>query len=72
MYQKFKKDTIVWVNGKGKEEPSKTYKYRYGRVTEKDSFFNDYKIQFRDGTTDWIDEKYLIYSKKYNERSKPK
>ena len=56
----------------GKEDPIKTYKYRYGEVIEKDAFFLDFKIQFRDGTTDWIDKENLIISKKYNERSKQK
>lgn len=72
MYSKFKRGTIVLVNGEGKEEPLKLYKKRYGKVIDKDAFFLDYQVQFKDGTTDWLDAKCLIHSEKYNERSKSK
>lgn len=68
MYQKFKKGTVVVVKGMGKEDPIRRYKYRYGKVVERDDFFHDYKIRFKDGTTDWIDEKYLRHAKKENRR----
>ena len=72
MFSKFKKGVMVLVVGKGKIEPIKTYKYRYGKVIQRDDFFKDYEIKFKDGTTDWLDEQYLRYSKKYSERSNHK
>ena len=68
MYQKFKIGATVQVVGMGKEEPIRLYKYRFGRVLERDSFYLDYKIQFKNGSTDWFDAKCLRHPKRLKRR----
>lgn len=58
MHNKFKKGTIVVVNGVGKCN-DKRYYNMIGIVIERDPFFKDYHILFEDGSKDWLDDKFL-------------
>jgi hypothetical protein len=63
MFNKFKNNEIVIVNGFGKERGT-YYKNRIAKIICRDPFFLDYNIKFIDGTEDWINGKYL---KKFEE-----
>lgn len=54
----FKKGHTVIVYGIGKENGT-IYKNKSAIILERDVFFNDYHVQFKDGTQDWILPKYL-------------
>ncbi len=58
MFNKFKNNEIVIVNGIGKCD-STYYKSRIGKVICRDPYYLDYNILFDDGTEDWLDGKYL-------------
>lgn len=55
MFNRFKNEEIVIVNGYGKNDNPKYYN-RIGKIICRDSFYKDYNIIFEDGTTDWFDE----------------
>ena len=65
MFNKFKIGNKVFVNGIGKND-GKVYENVSAIVIEHDSYFKDYRVQFKDGTTDWISPQYLRkpYSRK--------
>ena len=65
MFNKFKIGQFVLVTGIGKCEDKKYYNQK-AKVIEKDDYFLDYKVEFSNGTTDWLDEKYLRKPRKYN------
>ena len=58
MFNKFKINEIVIVNGSGKMNDER-YNNRIAIVICRDPFYLDYNIRFEDGSEDWIDEKYL-------------
>lgn len=69
MHNKFKMGQFVHVRGIGKVD-EKFYDNVVGKVIERDDFFLDYQIEFSNGTTDWVDEKYLKAIRKYRKRRK--
>ena len=58
MFNKFKNNQLVIVNGFGKENGT-FYKNKLAKVICRDPFFLDYNIKFADGTEDWINGVYL-------------
>ena len=58
MFNKFKKNNKVIVYGYGKTA-GKFYKIKTAFIIEKDSYYLDYLVKFKDGTEDWMEEKYL-------------
>ena len=58
MYSKFKKKDKVIVYGLGENE-GKFYKNVPGIVVERDPYFKDFHIRFKDGTDDWFAEESL-------------
>ncbi len=67
MFNKFKIGQSVYVQGYGKND-NKYYSRTNGKVIEKDIFFRDYLIEFKDGTNDWFDEEYLTPIRNYKKR----
>ena len=67
MFNKFKIGQLVYVRGIGKWN-GKKYKHVIGKVIARDDFFLDYEIQFKDGTTDWLDEEYLEAKRNYKKK----
>lgn len=55
MFNKFKNEQIVIVNGKGKCN-GYIYINRIGIIICRDPYYLDYNIKFEDGTEDWLDE----------------
>lgn len=58
MFNKFKKNHKVIVYGYG-EIAGKFYKNKPAFIIERDPFYGDYLVRFKDGTEDWLEEKYL-------------
>ena len=56
MFNKFKKNNKVIVYGYGKTA-GKFYKNKPAFIIEKDSYYLDYLVKFKDGTEDWMEEK---------------
>lgn len=54
MFNKYKNNTVVIVNGIGKCE-SKKYKNMIGIVVCRDPYFKDYNVEFLDGSDDWFE-----------------
>lgn len=69
MRNKFKRGQLVSIKGIGKCNGTQ-YKNVIGKVIGKDDFFLDYEIQFKNGSTDWFDEKYLRAKRKYTKKEK--
>lgn len=64
MYMKFKRGQTVIVNGIGKCD-DKVYKNEIAKVIERDCYFKDFHVRFKDKSTDWLLSKYLsTYTKK--------
>ena len=65
MFNEFKKGSKVIVYGIGLKN-GKFYKNIPGIIVEKDPYFLDYLVKFKNGKEDWISPKYLRkpYSKK--------
>lgn len=61
----FKNGTKVMVYGFG-EEDGKFYKNIPAIILERDSYFKDYHVRFKNGTEDWVLPKYIykLYSRK--------
>lgn len=53
MYSKFKKNQKVIVYGLGENE-GKFYNNVPGIIIERDPYFKDYHVKFRNGTEDWL------------------
>lgn len=58
MHNKFKNGSKVFVYGPGQNN-GKYYYNELAVVIERDSYFKDYHLKFRDGTEDWVLPKYL-------------
>ncbi|MBO6232942.1 MAG: hypothetical protein J6I85_07015 [Clostridia bacterium] len=58
MFNKFKNNERVIVNGYGKND-GKLYKNVVGTVIWRDPFYLDYNIRFDDGTEDWLSPRAL-------------
>ena len=58
MRNRFKNKDKVFVYGPG-ENAGKFYKKQPAYIIERDSYYLDYLVKFKDGTEDWIEEKYL-------------
>lgn len=58
MFYKFKKGHKVIVHGPG-EEKGKFYKNVPAIVIERDPYYLDYHVKFKNGKEDWILPKYL-------------
>lgn len=59
MFSKFKNgEKVVIVKGIGKEN-GKFYYEEKGKVINRDPYYKDYNILFKDGKSDWFDEIYI-------------
>ena len=69
MFNEFKKGSKVIVNGTGQND-GKIYKNVPAKIIERDPYYLDYHVQFKDGTEDWILPKDLRkpYSRKGKRR----
>lgn len=69
MFNEFKNGSRVIVNGTG-QNSGKFYKNVPAKVIERDPYYLDYLVQFKDGTEDWIFPEDLRkpYSKKRKRR----
>lgn len=65
MFNKFKNGEKVIIYGIGKND-GKFYENLPAKIIERDSYYHDYHVQFKDGTDDWILPKYVkkLYSRK--------
>lgn len=70
MYSKFKKNHKVFVYGPG-QNAGKFYKNIPAIIIERDPYYGDYLVKFKDNTEDWIKPKYLRkpYERKNRKRS---
>lgn len=57
MFNRFKKKSKVMVYGPSKA--GRFYRNEVAIILERDSFFKDYHIKFKNGTDDWIDADFL-------------
>ncbi|MBQ3413865.1 MAG: hypothetical protein IJH39_00625 [Clostridia bacterium] len=58
MKNEFKYGERVIVYGIGKKD-GKFYKDKPGKVIERDIYYKDYCVKFRDETEDWFEQDYL-------------
>ena len=58
MFSKFKKGNKVFVSGVGQNN-GKIYKNVAAKIIERDPYYKDYLVEFKDGTEDWVLPKYL-------------
>ena len=58
MFNKFKNNHKVIVCGPGQTD-GKFYKDVPAIIIERDPYYKDYHVKFKDGTEDWILPKYL-------------
>lgn len=58
MFSKFKIGRKVRVKGFGKND-GKYYCQDIGVIVEKDYYFKDYRIKFKNNAEDWLDEECL-------------
>lgn len=58
MRNRFKNNDKVFVYGYG-ENDGKFYRNIPAIIIERDPFYQDYLIKFKDSTEDWVQEKYL-------------
>ena len=54
MFNEFKNGETVIVCGIGKKN-GKLYKNKSAVVIERDTYFKDYHLKFKDGTDDWFE-----------------
>lgn len=73
MRNKFKNKDKVFVHGYG-ENDGKFYNNISAIIIERDPFYQDYLIKFKDGTEDWVQEKCLRkpYARNYSKYRKRK
>lgn len=71
MYNKFQNNSEVLVCGPG-ENNGKYYDNEKAKILERDPYFHDYHVQFKDGTEDWISPENLRkpYSRKKGNKRK--
>lgn len=67
MYNKFKNKEKVFVYGPG-ENAGIFYKNVPAFIVERDPYYLDYLVRFKDGKEDWIQPKYL--RKPYERKNK--
>lgn len=67
MFNTYRKGHKVIVYGPGQNN-GKIYKNVPAIIIERDPYYYDYNVQFKDGTEDWILPKYL--RKPYTKRKK--
>lgn len=53
MHNEFRNDETVFVCGLG-EENGKLYNSVPAKILERDPYYLDYHVKFKDGTEDWI------------------
>lgn len=58
MFNKFKKNHKVIVYGPGQNN-NRFYKDKPAIIIERDPYFKDYHVEFKDGSRDWILPIYL-------------
>lgn len=58
MHNEFKNGSKVFVYGPGQND-GKFYNKKLAIILERDPYFRDYHVKFKDGTEDWILPKYL-------------
>lgn len=58
MYNKFKINEFVIVNGIGKAHDTQ-YLGEIAQILWRDPYYNDYNVRFQDGLEDWVDEECL-------------
>ncbi len=58
MHNEFKDGSQVVVNGPGKSD-GKYYDNQLAIILERDPYYLDYHVKFKDGTEDWFSPKYL-------------
>lgn len=58
MHNEFKDGSEVIVDGPGKND-GKYYDNQSAIVLERDPYFKDYNVKFKDGTEDWLSPRYL-------------
>ena len=65
MFNKFKKGEVIVVCGIG-EKSGKFYYHKPGAIIERDPYYKDYLVKFKDGSEDWFTPQYLHepYTKK--------
>lgn len=68
MFNQFKKGEEIIVCGFG-EECGKFYYQKRAIIKERDPYYKDYLVKFKDGSEDWIISQYLHkpYTKKKGE-----
>lgn len=59
MFNRFKNGETVLVRGIGQNN-NKHYRGVLAKVIERDPYYKDYLVQFRDGSEDWLIPKYLL------------
>lgn len=67
MFNEFKNGDKVFVEGIGKNN-GKVYKNVPAKIIERDPYFKDYLVRFKNGTEDWILPQYL--RKPYSRRKR--
>ncbi len=65
MFNKFKKGSKVFIYGPGKNDGT-FYFNKAAVILERDPYFKDYHVRFKNGTEDWISSQYIRkpYSRK--------
>ena len=58
MYNKFKINEFVIVNGIGKAHDTQ-YLGEIAQILCRHPYYNDYNVRFQDGLEDWVDEECL-------------
>jgi len=71
MHNEFKDNSKVFVYGPGQNDGKYYYK-ESAIILERDPYYKDYHVRFKDGTDDWILPKYLRkpYARKKGNRRK--
>ena len=60
MHTEFKNGSKVFVYGPGQcQNNGKYYKNKPAIILERDPYYKDYHVRFKNGTEDWILAKYL-------------
>lgn len=58
MFNQFKNGDYVLITGEGLND-GKKYINVSAKVIERDPYYKDYLVKFKDGTEDWITPKYI-------------
>lgn len=66
MHNKFKNKTKVIVDGPG-EDSGKKYRNVPAIIIERDPYYKDYHVRFKDGTTDWLLPEHIRIKKEKKE-----